>query len=146
MYNDEIKYFKRGGLRLWVLSILEKSPKNGAELMNQIDFASQGLWRPSPGSIYPLLETLTTIGSIRKREDGKYEITEKGRQELEWPLGIHIGNFGRARPRDVDEMIEEMESTLSYLEDLKTSNTAKMESVAPRLKNIKERIDKITGQ
>ena len=43
---------------MWVLSILQQSPKKGAEIMDQIEIATQGWWRPSPGSVYPLLDEL----------------------------------------------------------------------------------------
>ncbi len=69
--------FKRGGLRAWILALLRQSPKNGTEIMDHIEMASQGWWRPSPGSVYPLLEELSRDGFIRKREDGRYEMTEK---------------------------------------------------------------------
>ena len=48
----------RRGLRVWVLQLLERGPMNGAELMEQMDRMTMGWWRPSPGSIYPLLDHL----------------------------------------------------------------------------------------
>ncbi|MGD0643538.1 MAG: PadR family transcriptional regulator [Candidatus Bathyarchaeia archaeon] len=42
------KFLRKGGPGMWVLSILQQSPRNGAEIMDQVEIASQGLWRPSP--------------------------------------------------------------------------------------------------
>ena len=96
---------RRGILRTWVFIMLQQEPRNGAEIMNQIELISQGNWRPSPGSIYPLLDQLCKEESISKREDGKYEITEKGKKELEWPHRMLT-----KQPRSADDAIEEMNS------------------------------------
>ncbi|MEM3666854.1 MAG: PadR family transcriptional regulator [Candidatus Bathyarchaeia archaeon] len=126
---------RRGNLRTWVLSILQQAPRNGYEIMNQIEFASQGDWRPSPGSIYPLLAELCREASIRKREDGRYEITEKGKQELEWSCGMPT----RQR-QSLDDIIAEMSSYLSYLEDLKRVDPSKITSNIEKLRSLKDRL------
>src|SRR5467141_1174536 len=72
--------FRKRGLRPWVLNILRRSPKNGAEIMDEIENMSQGWWRPSPGSVYPMLEEMVQDGLIEKRDDGRYEITTKAKE------------------------------------------------------------------
>jgi DNA-binding PadR family transcriptional regulator len=57
-----------------VLSILERSPKNGAELIDEIELMNTGWWKPSPGSIYPLLENLVQEGLVKKKDDGRYDL------------------------------------------------------------------------
>ena len=126
---------RRGGLRIWVFSILRQEPKNGAEIMNQIELASQGNWRPSPGSIYPLLDELQREASISKREDGRYEITEKGKQEFEWPYKMH-----QRQPRTVEGAVEEMNSHLAYLEDLKSIDPSKITTNIDKLKTVRDRL------
>ena len=126
---------RRGGLRIWVFSILRQAPKNGAEIMNQIELASQGHWRPSPGSIYPLLDELLSEASIRKREDGRYEITEKGKQEFEWPYRMHT-----RQPHTVEDAVEEINSYLAYLEDLKRLDPAKITENIDKLKTVRDRL------
>jgi DNA-binding PadR family transcriptional regulator len=126
---------RRGSLRTWVLSILQEAPRNGYEIMNQIEFASQGDWRPSPGSIYPLLDELCKEASLRKREDGRYEITEKGKQEFEWPCGMPT-----RQPQSVDDIIAEMSSYLSYLEDLKRVDSSKITPNMDKLRGFKDRL------
>jgi DNA-binding PadR family transcriptional regulator len=140
MYNHEHKwkYFRKGGLRMWVLSILQQSPRNGAEIMNQIEIASQGWWRPSPGSVYPLLEELQKEGSVKKLEDGKYEITERGKQEFEWPW-----NLPRRQPHTVDEIMIEISGYVSYLEDLAKTDASKVSPFKPKIKELHERLQKL---
>lgn len=57
---------KRRGLRMWVLTLLERSPRNGAEIMDEMEMMTKGWWRPSPGSVYPLLESLVQEGFIKR--------------------------------------------------------------------------------
>src|SRR5712691_3664489 len=66
---------RRRGLRTWIISILANTPKNGAEIMDEIETMTQGWWRPSPGSVYPLLDQMTQEELLKKRDDGRYELT-----------------------------------------------------------------------
>jgi DNA-binding PadR family transcriptional regulator len=125
---------------MWVLSILQNSPSNGAEIMDQIEVASQGWWRPSPGSVYPLLEQLQKDESIKKLNDDRYELTEKGKEELEWPWGIRM-----RQPRTADEVIAEMNGYVSYLEDLNRLDRSKIAPKINQLKNIMDRLAHITN-
>lgn len=129
------QYHKRGSLRIWVFSILQQGPKNGAEIVNQLDSISQGHWRPSPGSIYPLLDQLFKEESIRKLEDGRYEITEKGKKEFELPYEMHA-----KQPHSADGAVEKMNSYISYLEDLKRMDSSKISPITDKLKNIRDRL------
>jgi DNA-binding PadR family transcriptional regulator len=135
MWGHKTKPFKKGGLRMWVFSILQQSHSNGAEIMDQIEMATQGWWRPSPGSVYPLLEELQKEGSINKREDGRYELTSKGKQELESPWGIPT-----KQPHTTQEILIEIENYVSYLEDLNMSDKSKVFTQIEQLRNIKDRL------
>lgn len=123
---------------MWVLSILQQSPRNGAEIMDQIEIASQGWWRPSPGSVYPLLEDLQKEGSVRKLEDGKYEITERGKEEFQWPWGLP-----RKQPHTIEEVLTEINGYVSYLEDLTKTDSTKIAQYAPKIKELQSRISKL---
>jgi DNA-binding PadR family transcriptional regulator len=78
----------KGLLRYYVLEILSKEPRSGSEIMDLVEEHSGGLWRPSPGSIYPLLEWLKSRGYIKETQSDeagikRYTLTEKGRKLLE---------------------------------------------------------------
>ena len=126
---------RRRGLRTWVISMLERSPKNGAELMDEIEMMTKGWWRPSPGSMYPLLESMTQEQLIKKREDGKYELTQKTKEEFGWPYGSH-----GAQPRTVEDMLREIEGYASYFEDLTKSDKARIEAHRERIKTLADRL------
>ena len=137
-HEHKWKHFRRGGLRTWVLAVLQHSPRNGAEIMDQIEMATQGWWRPSPGSVYPLLDELQKEGNIKKLEDGKYEITEIGKQEFEWPWGMQ-----KKQPHTVDEVINEINGYVSYLEDLAKADKDKVARYAENIKSLQLRLSKL---
>ncbi|MGA3009902.1 MAG: PadR family transcriptional regulator [Terracidiphilus sp.] len=49
---------RRGDIRAAVLALLQKEPRNGYQIMQEIKQRSQGMWNPSPGSVYPVLQQL----------------------------------------------------------------------------------------
>ena len=87
-----------GGLRYVVLYSLGQAPKNGAEIMDEIERMSMGAWRPSPGSIYPLLSNLHEEGLIRKRDDQRFELTSAGSEEI--GFSGHRHSHGRAARKE----------------------------------------------
>src|SRR5271168_4604110 len=76
------QFGQRGWLRPAILKLLEEKPMNGMEMINKFYEASHGWWKPSPGSVYPLLETLESEGTIKKMSDGRYEITKSFKEGL----------------------------------------------------------------
>jgi len=76
----------RGALRVFILRLIEEKPRTGSEIMNEIEKESLGHWRPSPGSVYPMLSYLEDEGYIRgETEDGtkRYSLQQKGKEFLE---------------------------------------------------------------
>jgi DNA-binding PadR family transcriptional regulator len=78
----------KGFLRYQVLELLSEKRLSGSEIMSEIEKKTNGYWRPSPGSIYPLLAWLQDKGYIKgvsSEESGirRYALTEKGKQLLE---------------------------------------------------------------
>jgi DNA-binding PadR family transcriptional regulator len=108
---------RKRGLRMMVVSLLSSSPKNGVEIMDGIEAITRGWWRPSPGSVYPLLEKMEAEGTISKKNDGRYELTPKANAELEVSFGM-IGH----NPRTVQEAVAEIQSLVSLVEDLGRTN------------------------
>jgi DNA-binding PadR family transcriptional regulator len=132
---------RKRGLRMAVVSMLSSSPKNGMELMDEMERMTQGWWRPSPGSVYPLLEQLTNEGMIRKREDGRYELTEKASEEMEWSFGPSF----RKQP-SMDEMINEISGFVSYLEETNRTDRAKTAVYSQKMKELAERLSSLAQQ
>lgn len=83
---------RRGDVRTAILALLTERSMHGYEMIQQIAERSGGLWRPSPGSVYPTLQLLVDEGLLIANEtDGSkklFELTEDGRaaaQKIETP-------------------------------------------------------------
>jgi DNA-binding PadR family transcriptional regulator len=76
---------RRGDVRLAVLALLNERPMHGYEMMQELADRTQGLWRPSPGSLYPALQLLEDQGLVKSEtNDGRrqFTLTEQGQAEL----------------------------------------------------------------
>ena len=68
-----------------LLILLAEEPRNGYQLMQVIEERSDARWRPSPGSVYPVLSQLEDEGLVRATErDGSklFELTDAGREHV----------------------------------------------------------------
>jgi DNA-binding PadR family transcriptional regulator len=77
---------RRGDVRAAALLLLAEEPRNGYQLMQEIEARSNGVWRPSPGSVYPALSQLEDEGLVRVEEsDGRrtFTLTDEGRAHVE---------------------------------------------------------------
>lgn len=71
----------RGDVRIAILHLLTEEPMHGYQIMQELTERSGGMWRPSPGSIYPTLQLLSDEGLIQADDqDGKkvYTLTADG--------------------------------------------------------------------
>ncbi len=69
-----------------MLRLLAERPMHGYELITEFEERSGGRWRPSPGSVYPLLAQLEDEGLVRSVDDGgrkRFELTDEGRTWLD---------------------------------------------------------------
>lgn len=76
---------RRGDVRAAILLLLDEAPRHGYELISEISDRSGGIWRPSPGTVYPTLaaledEGLITIEQIEGRKTAS--LTEAGRAHV----------------------------------------------------------------
>ncbi|MGA3149905.1 MAG: PadR family transcriptional regulator [Acidimicrobiales bacterium] len=71
----------RGDIRRAILSALQEGPAHGYAVMRRLEEMSGGLWRPSPGSVYPHLQMLEDEGMVGSSEqDGTrvFHLTDAG--------------------------------------------------------------------
>jgi DNA-binding PadR family transcriptional regulator len=78
----------KGLLRFLVLRLLTEKPLSGTEIVEEIERETEGRWKPSPGSIYPLLALLQDHGYTNESPAGeggmkRYVLTDKGKAYFE---------------------------------------------------------------
>jgi DNA-binding PadR family transcriptional regulator len=115
----------RGFSRYFILELLKKKAHTGKEIINYAVEQSNGIWKPSPGLIYPLLGRLLDEGLIEESKDGRYQLTKKGAEtaqdvdkvneivKKQLDVLFRLGNVGRFVAIDVLEKISTMGSILS---------------------------------
>ena len=113
--------FAHGSLRLYLLSLLDESPKHGYELIQALTDRSGGTYSPSAGTIYPRLAKLEEERLVTKTSDGRktvYEITEAGRAEL------------AARAGELDGIEDQLTDSVRRIADeVRSGVTAAMKSL-----------------
>ena len=95
----------RGLLHHITLILLKSGPMSGSELTEKIEEYTE--WRPSPGSMYPLLSNLQEREMIEPHDDGdagikRFILTTKGKEGIE-AHGHHEEEF-RKRNRNIRKM------------------------------------------
>lgn len=100
--------FSHGDLRLYLLSLLDETPRHGYDIMQAFAERTGGTYTPSAGTIYPRLAKLEEEGLVTKSVDGRktiYAITEAGRAEV------------RARASDLDGIQEGLADSVRIIAD-----------------------------
>lgn len=104
--------FAHGRLRLYLLRLLDETPRHGYEIIRQLEERFQGLYAPSAGTVYPRLAKLEAEGLVTHATEGGrkvYSITDAGRAELADRQGeladleLEIGESVAALAADIRE-------------------------------------------
>lgn len=109
---------RRGDVRAAALALLAEEPRNGYQIIQEIGERSDGVWRPSPGSVYPALQQLEDEGLIRAQADESgrraYQLTDEGRSyveahadEVRAPWDDVAGSAGGG-PRDMRNLLRQV--------------------------------------
>ena len=137
--------FRHGRLRLYLLKLLDESPRHGYEVIRLLQDRFMGVYAPSPGTIYPRLARLEEEGLVTHDEaDGRkvYRITDKGREELrsrsddlselEDEITASVRDIAREVTEDVRETVRNLREELTFAaRDMHRRGTAPPRSAAP---------------
>lgn len=61
---------RRGDIRAAIVFLLAEEPLNGYGIIQQLEERTDGLWKPSPGGVYPALSQLEDEGLIEQFHEG----------------------------------------------------------------------------
>ncbi|HXL15923.1 MAG TPA: helix-turn-helix transcriptional regulator [Streptosporangiaceae bacterium] len=119
--------FRHGGLRLYLLKLLDEAPRHGYDVIRLLQDRFLGVYSPSPGTIYPRLARLEEEGLVtHELIDGKkvYKITDAGREELngrlddladlEDELSASVRDIAREITRDVRETVRSLRDEFTW--------------------------------
>jgi DNA-binding PadR family transcriptional regulator len=119
--------FRHGRLRLYLLKLLDESPRHGYEVIRLLQDRFMGVYAPSPGTIYPRLARLEEEGLVTHGEaEGRkvYRITDKGREELrsrsdelselEDEITASVRDIAREVTQDVRETVRNLREELTF--------------------------------
>jgi DNA-binding PadR family transcriptional regulator len=96
----------RGDVRAAIISLLSEGPRNGYQIIQEINERTGGLWRVSSGSVYPTISQLEDEGLIEPTDgDGRklFGLTQAGREYAEqnaeqlarlWEVGAEDARLG----------------------------------------------------
>ena len=98
--------FGHGRLRLYLLKLLDESPRHGYDVIRELEDRFMGLYSPSAGTVYPRLARLEAEGLVdHEVTEGRkvYRITDTGRAEL------------RSREDELDDLEQEIAGSVRDL-------------------------------
>ncbi|MET8863294.1 PadR family transcriptional regulator [Nonomuraea sp. NPDC004580] len=129
--------FGHGRLRLYLLKLLDESPRHGYEVIRLLQDRFLGVYSPSPGTIYPRLARLEEEGLVTHEVvEGKkvFSITDKGREELndrldeladlEQEISASVRDIAREVKEDVRDTVRSLRDELTRMaKDVHTGAT-----------------------
>jgi len=158
----------RGLLRFLVLKLLIEKPMSGAQIVEEIERETDGKWKPSPGSIYPLLASLQEKGYTNESPTGEsgmkqYVLTDQGKtffeeqvkfgqkfmKKLEFLAPMLVGGFqfgvSHENLRDVRGSAKRVVKTFIELRTAMKDNLTKQdaEEIAQILNDCSRKLEKI---
>ena len=161
----------KGLLQFLVLKLLAEKAMAGVEIVEEIEQETSGFWKPSPGSIYPLLARLqdkdyTIESSIEENGMKRYILTDEGKtffrkqvkfgqkflKKLEYLAPIFIGGFQvnvnhenlNIVGESAKKLVKIFINTRNTIKDTLTKQDA--EKIAEILNDCAKQLEKITNQ
>lgn len=148
-----------GHLRLLLLQLIEPAPRHGYDLIREIEARTGGAYVPSPGVIYPALETLLDLGWAVAETDGSrraFRITPEGQAELgreAETLAQITARLDALQASDSPEDPEDVRGAMrrlrhAVIETLRSQpeDSARRRAIADILGEAQEKITRLTGK
>lgn len=156
-----LKESQKGYIRIALLILLSEKSFHGYEMMKEVEDRTAGIWKPTAGGVYPILQDLEKAGYIegqwseQKRKRKKYVITQAGKLILDRALLKHnqIGESMNALFEEYAKTVLGIESSTvtipqmpnpfsAFLEKKPKSKIEALESKRERIVHMIKMLDK----
>jgi DNA-binding PadR family transcriptional regulator len=117
---------RRPNVRAAVLALLNERPMHGYEMITELETRTGGIWRPSPGSVYPTLQMLEDEGLIVSEEAGgrkRFTLTDAGRAEAGAATETPWQHIGDERVENWQDLRDAGFGAMNALRQVMTSGT-----------------------
>ena len=154
-------FLERGGVKFAIMKLLKDRPRHGYDIIRALEEHSMGMYSPSAGAIYPVLQSLEDQGLLAASAEGAkkvYSLTPAGldflevnkpeaqRHEARWfaQLASVAGEDGEAwkaitAARDlVEDLMREVWATAN-VPDKRQQIRAVLEETVTRMRDIADR-------
>jgi DNA-binding PadR family transcriptional regulator len=144
---------RRGDIRTAALLLLAEEPRNGYQIMQEVQERSEGAWRPSPGSVYPALAQLEDEGLIHSEEiDGRkaYRLTVDGLAHVEQRDPERPAPWeqmsGDTPPKAVELGKIMREVAFAFMQVMRTGSEEQQEQARKVLVDVRRELYRILGE
>ena len=123
-FEKHSRLFKRGDMKYIILDLIKSKPAHGYEITQELEERFHGLYSPSTGSVYPVLQLLEDMGLVSSSVmEGKkiYTVTDTGSKFLEDQKETTERIKGRLwgwRDSDNGEYLQDVRETIQYVHDI----------------------------
>ena len=135
----------RGDVRSAVIALLAEKPMHGYQIINEIAERSGGMWKPSPGSVYPTVQQLEDEGLVEGREvEGRrlLRLTDDGRHYVEehaeemaatWRPFEEASSHERTAADDMGDLMPVTTQVMSAMWQIMTTGTSQQRAEATEI-------------
>jgi DNA-binding PadR family transcriptional regulator len=122
-HGQGVRPFERGGIKFAIMGLLKDKPRHGYDIIRAMEDHSKGMYSPSAGAIYPILQALEDRDLLASTTEGGkrvYSVTPAGiafleehreearRHEARWMA--HLSGHGESWSAmgDVQDALDQM--------------------------------------
>lgn len=130
---------RRGDVRAAILALLAERPMHGYEMIQELEERTDGMWRPSPGSVYPTLSLLEDEGLVEHEEDqGKrsFRLTDAGRRAAADELAGRSApweDLGAGAPAGIAQLRKSVGQFMAAFAQVMRSGTPEQQEAAEKI-------------